>query len=110
MVFRTRPCRLNALALWADPARSWGSLYRPLEEIERYLGKKVNQVGLCSAGERKLFKQTANSAAAAGLGARHPPGPPGNAPPPRSLTLSEGAGFIERLLMAVGRGAGSSSS
>jgi hypothetical protein len=92
--------RLNvALTLWADPTRTWGRLYRVLEEVEEHLGADVDKAGFCSGRERRRFTQSANNAEVAGKDARHAGGK--YDPPAKPMTLNEAVGFIGGLLQAV---------
>ncbi|WP_243321297.1 hypothetical protein [Geothrix sp. SG200] len=87
----------RALRLWADPQRGWPQLYGVLEEVEYAIGQTVDKKGWASASQRGRFKQTANSAEAAGLKARH--GLRRIEPPPMPMTIFEGTEFIHALLM-----------
>jgi hypothetical protein len=92
--------RLNvALTLWADPTRTWGRLYRVLEEVEEHLGVDVDKARLCSGRERRRFTQSANNAEVAGKDARHAGGK--FEPPANPMTLKEAVGFVGGLLQAV---------
>jgi hypothetical protein len=92
--------RLNvALTLWADPTRTWGRLYRVLEELEEHLGVDVDKAGLCSGRERRRFTQSANNAEVAGKDARHAGGK--YDPPAKPMTLKEAVGFVGGLLQGV---------
>jgi len=86
----------EALAVWGDPIRTWGRLYRVMEEIESHFQKPVDKAGLCSEAERTRFTRTANTAEAAGLDARH--GSRRFDPPSKPISLEEGASFISSLL------------
>lgn len=60
-----------AVSLISIPNSTWPHLYRCLEEIEFYLGRNVNDEGLCSKKERERFTRTANSAEVSGRDSRH---------------------------------------
>jgi hypothetical protein len=86
----------EALEVWSDKYRSWGRLHRVLEEIERHLGKQVNQADFCSANERERFTRSANCSEVAGIDARHASGK--FDPPPQPMSLQEAEGFIRQML------------
>jgi hypothetical protein len=88
-----------AVSLLAIAGATWPHLYRALEEVESYLGKKVDEVGLCTKKERKRFTHTANSAEAAGINARH--GLSRCDPPADAMPLVDARGFITNLIKAV---------
>ena len=94
---RNNPHLERALQLWADPNRGWSQLYGVLEEVESTIGQHVNKAGWASRSQRSQFTQTANSAEAGGLRARHGLGR--NDPPPKPMTIEEGREFIRELLM-----------
>jgi hypothetical protein len=58
------------LKLWGHPNRSWTQLYRMVEEMEAEVGCLAS-AGIATKSELKRFKNSANSAAVAGLDARH---------------------------------------
>jgi hypothetical protein len=87
------------IRLWADPIRSWGRLFRILEELEEYLGKPVNAVGLCSAAHRARFTRTANTAEVAGADARHAVGK--NEIPDNPMSLDQASEFIGKIILGV---------
>lgn len=93
---QTSPHLREALDVWADKYRSWGRLHRVLEEIERHLGKPVNQAGFCSANERERFTRSANCSEVAGIDARHASGK--YEPPPQPMILSEAEEFVRKML------------
>jgi hypothetical protein len=93
------PKLLAALEVWGAPGRSWPQLYRILEEIEGFLGERVDKAGLCSRGERGRFTRTADTAEVSGKDSRHALGR--FEPPSSPITLAEGAAFVERLLLVV---------
>lgn len=84
--------------LWGMPNRTWGRLYRILEEIERHLGAKVHLKNLCTLKERGRFASSANNARVAGVDSRHADGKyePPNAP----MTIDEATAFIRDLILA----------
>jgi hypothetical protein len=86
----------EALKVWADPVRTWGRLYRVMEEVKKHSRKPVNKAGLCTAAELKRFTTTANTAEAAGLDARHASG--SYRYPKNPMTLQQGTSFVSRLL------------
>jgi hypothetical protein len=86
----------EALKLWADPARTWGRLYRIVEEVKKHFGKPVDKAGLCADTELARFTHTANTAEAAGLDARHASG--SFQYPKNPMTLQEATSFVLRLL------------
>lgn len=88
-----------ALSLWADPQRSWGRLYRILEEVEQHLEQPVDAAGLCSSAERTRFTRTANTAEVAGPDARHASGK--FTAPADPMTAEDAARFVGRMLAAV---------
>jgi hypothetical protein len=88
-----------ALTLWADPTRTWGRLYRVLEEVEGHLGQPVNKARLCSTGQRDRFTRSANTAEVAGKDARHAGGK--FDPPTNPMTLKEAVAFVGELLHAA---------
>jgi hypothetical protein len=96
------PRLLAALEVWGAPGRSWPQLYRILEEVEGYLGKRVDKAGLCSRGERGRFTHTADTAEVAGKNSRHALGL--FKPPSSPITLAEAAAFVGRLLLVVLQG------
>jgi hypothetical protein len=86
----------EAINVWADPVRTWGRLYRGMDEIESHFQTKVDKAGLCSEPERTRFTRTANTAESAGLDARHGSGRfdlPSN-----PMSLEEATSFVSRLL------------
>jgi hypothetical protein len=91
-----------AVRLWGDPIRSWGRLYRIMEEIERHFGKQVDHVHLCSNGERTRFTRTANTAEVAGADSRHGLGK--FVPPDKPMSLHEATCFVSGLLSGALRG------
>jgi hypothetical protein len=88
-----------ALSLLALPHVSWHHLYRALEEIEAYLGKKVHDAGMCSSNERERFTRSANSGEIAGIDARHRVGK--YAPPAQPMTLPDAQSFLRCCLDAT---------
>lgn len=86
----------EALKVWADPIRTWGRLYRVMEEIERHFGKPVDQVGLCSNAELVRLRRTANTAESSGLDSRHASGL--FKPPSDPMSLEEATSLVGRLL------------
>lgn len=86
----------EALKVWANPIRTWGRLYRVMEEIQKHFGKPVDQVGLCSSSEVERFTRTANTAEVAGLEARHATSR--FQPPNQPMSLQEATSFVSRLL------------
>jgi hypothetical protein len=86
----------EALKVWADPVRTWGRLYRVMEEVKKHFGKPVDKVGLCTDDELGRFTHTANTAEAAGLDARHASG--SFQRPTSPMTLQEATSFVSRLL------------
>ena len=95
----TSPNLREALNVWADPIRSWGRLYRIVEEIKKHFGKPVDEVGLCSRPDLIRFARTANTAEAAGLDARHASGL--FKPPDKPMSLNEATSFVSRLLLGA---------
>lgn len=97
-------CRGNdhlreAVALWADPSRTWPRLYRVLEEVEQYLGQPVHKADVCSESERRRFTHSANTAEVAGKDGRHASGK--FVPPARPMNLGEALSFIGGILRMV---------
>lgn len=90
------PHLYEAIKVWADPIRTWGRLYRVMEEIKKHCGQPINKVGLCTEGELKRFTQTANTAEAAGLDARH--ASKSFDLPKDPMSLDEAESFISSLL------------
>jgi hypothetical protein len=86
----------EALKVWADPVRTWGRLYRIVEEVKKHFGKPVDKAGLCTEAELDRFTHTANTAEAAGLDARHASG--SFQYPKSPMTLQEATSFVSRLL------------
>ena len=95
-VAKASPRLGEALSVWADPVRTWGRLYRVMEEIEQHFRKPVDQVGLCSDAELVRFRRTANTAESSGIDARHASGL--FEPPPDPMSLEEGTSFVAQLL------------
>lgn len=93
-----------AVALWGDGVRTWPRLYRILEEVERYLGQRVDKAGLCTTGERDRFTHSANSADIAREDSRHASGK--FQPPKNPMDINEAAGLIGNMLMGGLRRAG----
>jgi hypothetical protein len=85
-----------ALLLLASPAVAWAHLYRALEEIETFLGMKVNVAGLCSGNDRERFTRSANSAEISGNDSRHGIGK--FVPPDRPMMLTEARAFVTGVL------------
>lgn len=100
--FNGNPHLERAIRLWADSSRGWLQLYGVLEEVESAIGQTVNKAGWTSRSQRSRFTQTANSAEAGGLKARH--GLTRVDPPTSPMTLQEGTEFIHQLLMRALRG------
>jgi hypothetical protein len=96
---RERPHLMTAALLWAEGDRTWGRLYRILEEIEADLGTAVNRVAFCSRNDRQRFTQSANSAEVAGRHARHAGKRFQLSDQP--MTLRDAATFIHLLLQKV---------
>jgi hypothetical protein len=88
-----------AVSLVAVPGATWPHLYRCLEEIEHYLGKKASEAGLCSGNQRERFTRTANTAEVAGRDARHRLGK--FDPPSDPMPLHEARTFILQTLQAT---------
>lgn len=86
----------GALVLWIAAEPAWWSLYRIVEDLERHLGTSISKAGLCSDKERTLFRRSANSAEASGLGARHAAG--NTVPPTHPMTLEVATVFVRGLL------------
>jgi hypothetical protein len=86
----------EALTVWADPIRTWGRLYRVVEEIEQHFGKPPDDVGLCSNEDLVRFRRTANTAESSGIDARHACGL--FRPPHNPMSLAEGTSFVGQLL------------
>ncbi len=93
----------TALLLWADERRTWPRLYRILEELEFYLGKRVDQEGLCSSTVRERFRRSANTAEVAGKDARHASGK--HLPPTQPMSLREATSLVSGLLQSIFRAA-----
>jgi hypothetical protein len=87
---------LEALAVWADPVRTWGRLYRVAEEIEQHFGKPPDDLDLCSNAEFVRFRRTANTAESSGIDSRHASGL--FKPPENPMSLAEGTAFVGQLL------------
>lgn len=87
------------LSIWADPVRTWPRLYRLLEELEAFLGVRVDVRGLCTKNERERFARSANSAEIAGKDARHRDGRYDR--PRNPMTLEQATGFVGQLIIAV---------
>lgn len=88
-----------ALSLLAIPNASWPHLYRTLEEIESFLGRKVSAAGICSDNERERFTRSANSAEVAGNHARHRFGK--FVPPENPMSLNEAGSFMRLLVQTA---------
>ncbi|WP_169980620.1 hypothetical protein [Tautonia rosea] len=86
----------TGLHLWGDQIRTWPRLYRILEELETYLGQKMDHIGFCSKQERSRFTHSANCAETAGKDARHAGGK--FDPPEKPMALGEATEFIRALL------------
>jgi hypothetical protein len=95
-IAKASPNLRQALGVWADPIRTWGRLYRVMEEIEQHFGQPVDQAGLCSTTELVRFRRTANTAESSGVDARHASGL--FKPPPDPMSLEQGTAFVARLL------------
>lgn len=87
------------LSIWADPIRSWPRLYRLLEELEAFLGERLDVRGLCTKSERERFTHSANSAEIAGKDARHRDGKYDQ--PKNPMALEQATNFIGHLIIAV---------
>lgn len=88
-----------AVSLLASPGCNWAHLYRCLEEIEYYLGRKVSDAGLCSDNLRERFTRSANAAEISGRDSRHRLGK--FVPPSDPMSLSEAHAFVSQALQAV---------
>jgi hypothetical protein len=86
----------EALTVWADPIRTWGRLYRVMEEIKQHFGKPPDEVGLSSNAELVRFRRTANTAESSGIDARHASGL--FKAPQNPMSLAEGTSFVGQLL------------
>ncbi len=86
----------EAIKVWADPIRTWGRLYRVVEEMNKHFGQPVNKAGLCTEGELKRLTHTANTAEAAGVDARH--ASKSFDYPKNPMTLEEATSFVSSLL------------
>ena len=95
-VAKASPNLREALSVWADPIRTWGRLFRVIEEIEQHFGKPVEQAGICSNAELVRFRRTANTAESAGVDARHASGR--FKPPADPMSLEQGSSFVAQLL------------
>jgi hypothetical protein len=96
---QTSPNLSVAILLWSEPERTWPRLYRVLEEVERGIGKTVDEAGLCLEGERERFKHSAQVPEVAGLDARHALGK--SKPPANPMKRGDATAFIGRLLEAA---------
>ena len=85
-----------AVSLLAMPSATWPHLYRCLEEIESFLGKRVNDAGYCSKGDRERFTRTANTAEVSGMAARHGLGK--FKTPSNPISPGEARSFIRQVL------------
>jgi hypothetical protein len=81
-----------ALTILVLPRATWPHLYRCLEEVELFLGKRASAAGLCTDNERDRFTRTANTAEASGHDARHGLGK--FQPPEKPMTPYEAKRFI----------------
>lgn len=88
-----------AVSLIAIPGATWPHLYRCLEELEHYLGRKVCAAGLCSSNQRERFTRTANSAEVSGRDSRHRLGK--FEPPTDPMAISEARAFVSQALQAT---------
>jgi len=95
---RDRRLQIAAFLL-SNHAVTWPHLYRCLEEIESFLGRKVHEAGFCSANQRERFTRSANSAEVSGNDARHAVGR--FDPPPNPMSLKDACGFLSQLMQAV---------
>lgn len=92
-----------AATIIAQPDVGWPGLYVALEEIEASIGSNVDKAGLTSSDKRTRFTRTANSAEAAGIGARHAAG--SFVPPLNPMTLQDARHFITELAWCAVRDA-----
>lgn len=97
-----------AVSLISISGATWPHLYRCLEEIEYYLGKKVSDAGLCSNNQRERFTRTANSAEVSGRDSRHRLGK--FDPPNDPMSISEARAFVSQTLIATLRAVAKSQS
>lgn len=88
-----------AVSLIAIPGATWPHMYRCLEELECYLGRKVSDAGLCSSNQRERFTRTANSAEVSGRDSRHRLGK--FEPPTDPMSISEARAFVSQALQGA---------
>lgn len=94
-----RPSVGKALRLRAEPTLGWVELYRILEVVTTEVAfDRIIVNGWATKAELRRFKQTANSVAASGDGARH--GAEREEPPAEPMTLADGRRLIDRILIA----------
>jgi hypothetical protein len=89
----------TALALWSLAPKTWGRLYRIVEEVERTFNDDLPSSGLCSRNKLGLFKQCCQSADVAGLDSRHRAE---LTPAPKNpMSLDDSVAFVREILLAA---------